>query len=244
MTRHGPVRLHVRLSVLVAAAVILPLLLTWYPRPLFEAAGTARLPCFLAVLAAVTGPLVQSVMLRKGRPLTRSALRLVVIAQVVALAGCALALYVQRPVYLTFTVDRFDLVLARQIAPQDLAKATGQFTRRPLSGPVYAAAVQPSDPAEARRILDDAVSGGKDLQNYPQHYVPYSQQAAAALKRAKPLAVIMERDPELLKRYFESSGREAASLRYLPMRARKKDGVVLLDAVTGAPLQVLLIDPW
>ncbi len=239
-----PLRLHARLSVLVAGAVVIPLLLTWYPRPLFEAAGTARLACFLVVLAAVVGPLVHYLAGRKGRPLTRAALRLVVIAQVVVLVGCALMLYVQRPVYLMFTVDRFDLVLARQIAPQDLAKASGQFTRRPLSGPVYAAAVQPADPAETRRILNDAIGGGKDLQNYPQHYVPYSQQAATALKRAKPLAAIMERDSELLKRYLESSGREAASVRFLPLRARKKDGVVLLDAATGAPLQVLLIDPW
>ena len=239
-----PLRLHARLSVLVAGAVVIPLLLTWYPRPLFEAAGTARLPCFLVVLAAVVGPLVHYLAGRKGRPLTLAALRMVVLAQVAVLAGCVLALYVQRPVYLMFTVDRFDLVLARQIAPQDLAKASGQFTRRPLSGPVYAAAVQPADPAETRRILNDAIGGGKDLQNYPQHYVPYSQQAATALKRAKPLAAIMERDSELLKRYLESSGREAASVRFLPLRARKKDGVVLLDAATGAPLQVLLIDPW
>jgi hypothetical protein len=104
--------------------------------------------------------------------------------------------------------------------------------------------VQPSNPAEQRRILGDALEGGKDLQAYPQHYVPYAQQAANALKRAKPLAQIMERDPELLKRFLESTGREAASVRFLPLRARKKDGVVLLDAATGAPLQVLPIDPW
>lgn len=244
MSRQGSVKLHVRLSVLVTAAVIVPMLLTWYPRPLFEAAGTATLPSLLAVLAAVLGPLVHYVRARKGRPLTPAALRLVVIAQGVALAGCALALYVQRPVYLTFTVDRFELVLARDLSPRDLAKASGQFQRRPLWGPVYAAAVQPSNPAEVKRIIDDTLEGGKDLQAYPQHYVPYSQQAANALKRAKPLAPILERDPEMLKRFLESTGREAASVRFLPLRARKKDGVVLLDAATGAPLQVLPIDPW
>jgi len=239
-----PLRLHARLSVLVAGAVVIPLLLTWYPRPLFEAAGTARLPCFLVVLAALVGPLVHYMAGRKGRPLTSSALRMVVLAQVAVLAGCVLALYVQRPVYLMFTVDRFELVLAKDLAPRDLAKASDPFTRRPLWGPQYAAVVQPSDPAEVRRILGDAIEGGKDLQLYPQHYVPYSQQAANALKRAKPLAPILQRDPELIGRYLESSGREAGSLRFLPLRARKKDGVVLLDAASGAPLQALLIDPW
>ena len=30
----------------------------------------------------------------------------------------------------------------------------------------------------------------------------------------------------------------------LPLRARSKDGVVLLDAVSGMPLKILLLNPW
>jgi hypothetical protein len=171
-------------------------------------------------------------------------MRLLLAAQGIALAGCALALYVQRPVYLVFTNDRFDLVLARELSPRDLAKAKGEFMRRPLGPPIYVAAPTPADPAETQRILNIALGGGKDLQAYPQHFVPYAGEARNALKRAKPLAGILARDDGSLQRYLESSGRAAESVRYLPLRARKKDGVVLLDAATGSPLQVLLIEPW
>ena len=136
------------------------------------------------------------------------------------------------------------VVLAREIAPQDLARARGEFMRRPLGAPEYAAAIAPSDTREAGRIADIALDGGKDLQAYPQHYVPYVQQARNALMRSKTLEKIVERDPGLLNRYLETSSRTPASLRYLPLRARKRDGVVLLDAESGLPLQVLLVDPW
>ncbi len=241
---HSPVGLHLIAGWLATGAVILPLVMVWYPRPLFEAAGTARLPVALAALAAVAGPLAAFVYARRGRPLRGRRLGMVFLAQLLALAGCALALYVQRPVYLVFTVDRFDLVLARDLAPQDLAKAPPAFARRPIGPPEYAAAVPPADPGEAQRILNIALGGGKDLQAYPQHYVPYPQLAAAALRRAKPLATILERDDGQVRRYVDSIGRSADSLRWLPLRGRKKDGVVLLDAVSGLPVGVVLVDPW
>ncbi len=233
-----------RVGLLAAASVLLPMLMVWFPRPLFDAAGTARLPCFIAVLAVLLGPLTVGLAARRGRPLARPAFRWMVAGQAVALAGCALALYVQRPVYLVFIVDRFDLVIARDIAPQDLAKGPGPFARRPLGPPEYVAAVAPPGSREAERITDAALGGGKDLQAYPQFYVPYTQQARNALGRAKPLAKLLERDDGTLKQYLESSGKSQESLRFLPLRGKKRDGAVLLDAVSGLPLQVLLIEPW
>jgi len=244
LPRPVPWLLLLRVGLLAAAAMLLPMLMVWYPRPLFDAAGTARLPCFAAVLAVLLGPLAVFVAARRGRPFARPTLRWMIIAQAVVLAGCALALYVQRPVYFVFTVDRFDLVLARDIAPQDLAKGQGPFARRPLGPPEYAAAVVPPESREAQRILDNALGGGKDVQAYPQFYVPYAQQARNALGRAKPLGNLLERDDGSLRQYLESSGRSEASLRYLPLRARRRDGAVLLDAESGLPLQVLLIEPW
>ena len=208
------------------------MLLVWYPAPLFEATGTGRLPVFLVLLAVALGPLGRS-------RATRTA-----VVQLIVLAGCALALYLQRPVYLVFTVDRFDLVIARDIDPRDLAKAAPEFQRRPLGAPRYVAAFPPADPAEVQRILGFALGGGKDLQAYPQHYVPYAQQAGIALKRAKPVDGLLGKAPGALESYAAESGRALATIRFLPLRAKKLDGVVLVDAVSGLPLKVLAIDPW
>jgi hypothetical protein len=33
-------------------------------------------------------------------------------------------------------------------------------------------------------------------------------------------------------------------VKFLPLRASQVDGAVLLDAKTGAPLEIVLVDPW
>jgi hypothetical protein len=85
---------------------------------------------------------------------------------------------------------------------------------------------------------------GKDLQMYPQYYVPYLEQAQDALLKAKSLGIMLKRDPEAIKRYLISSGRSEDSVKYLPLSSPEKDGIVLLDAASGAPLDILLVNPW
>lgn len=217
----------------------------WYPQPLADAAGTARLPVFLAVAAVTLGPLAALLSGRSRVPRAWLGRTRIAVLQAIVFAGCALTLYVQRPVYLVFTIDRFDLVLARDLDPRDLAKtAREQFRRRPMGAPQYVAAVQPAEPAEAQRILTSALDGGKDLQAYPQHYVPYAQEAQNALRRAKPITAALGKDPAAVESFLAAAGRLPASVKFLPLRARKRDGIVLLDATSGLPAGILLVDPW
>ncbi len=226
--------IHLLAGTLLAAAVLLPMLVVWYPQPLFDAAGTGRLPVFEALLATVPGPF-----------LFRSRRRLIAGIQAAVLAGCALALYVQRPVYLVFTVDRFELVLAKDIHPADLAKASREeFRRRPLGSPQYVAVLPPGDPVEVQRILVAALDGGKDLQAYPQYYVPYAQEARNALRRANSVDTILGKNPGAIETYAAAAGRSLASMKFLPLRAKKRDCIVLIDAASGLPLAILPVDPW
>ncbi len=233
--------LHLLLGAALYGLALAPMLFVWYPRPLFTAAGSARIALLVAVIGVLLGPALAALLARTGK----RGLKAIAAAQLLVLAGCALTLYLQRPVYLVFTIDRFDLVLAKDLDPRDLAKASEpEFARRPLTGPRYVAALPPGDPAMVQRILDQALGGGKDLQMHPQHYVPYAGQAQRALGRAKPIAVLNGRDVGALARFEASTGRSGASVRFLPLRAPNRDGIVLLDAQSGMPLGILLVDPW
>jgi hypothetical protein len=79
---------------------------------------------------------------------------------------------------------------------------------------------------------------------YPQQYVPYEQEAGNAIKRSKPLDILLKRDPKTVEAYLKSAGRAADSVRFLPLRAPNKDGAVLIDAASGKPLEILLVEPW
>ncbi len=191
---------------------------------------------FLAGLAALAGP---------PAAFALSARRsLLVGIQVAAFAAGLLMLYVSRPVYLVFVLDRFDLVSSAELSARDLADAKVEaYRRRPIDGPRYAAALLPADEGARQRLVDSALEG-KDLQRFPQYYVPYEGEAGNALKRSKPLSAVYALDPAEFDRFLLASGHMADSVRILPLRARKRDGVVLLDSGNGMPLGVVLVDPW
>ena len=244
MSRWKASAIHLLLSAAIAGSVLLFMLEVWYPWPLFEAAGGSHLVLVLVGVDVTLGPLITLIIFKSGKKGLKFDLTVIAVLQVAALAYGIHALYLARPVYLAFTVDRFDLVTAKDIDPADLEKVTRpEFKRPPLGRPQYVAAVLPSDPAEKMKILNTSLQG-KDLQMYPQHYAPYEQEASNALKRAAALDVLTKRDAQQVNDYLRSSGRSAQSLKYLPLRAPHKDGAVLLDADSGKPLDILLIEPW
>jgi hypothetical protein len=244
MSRWKASGIHFLLSTAIASAVLIFMLTAWYPWPLFEAAGGEKLIFILAGVDVTLGPLITLIIFKTGKKGLKFDLTVIALLQSAALAYGTHTVYLARPVYLVFTIDRFDLVTAKDLDPQDLEKVTrAQFKSPPLGRPQYAAAVHPSDPAERTKILDTALQG-KDLQMYPQYYVPYEQEAQNALKRAKAVSIILERNPEVVRRYLDSAGRSQETVKFLPLRAPSADAAVLLDAVSGMPLEIVLVDPW
>ena len=244
MSRWKASAIHLLLSIAIAAAVLTAMLLLWYPWPLFEAAGGSRLVLILVGVQVTLGPLLILIIFKPGKPGLKFDLVVIALVQLVALAYGVHTVYLARPVYLVYTIDRFDLVTAKDLDPQDLAQVTDpRFARPPLARPQYIAAVLPKDPVQRAKILDTAVAG-KDLQMYPQHYVPYEREVPNALAHARPLDLLLERDAQAVQRVLQSAGREPRSLRFLPLRAPRKDGAVLIDAATGTPVDIVLVEPW
>jgi len=244
MSRWKASGIHFLLSLAVATAVLALMLTLWYPGPLFEAAGGDRLVFILVAVDVTLGPLITLVIFKSGKKGLKFDLSVIASLQLAALVYGMHAVYLARPVYLVFTKDRFDLVSAADLDPQDLEKVTRrEFAQLPLGRPRYIAAVSPSDPAARQKLLMESLQG-KDLQMQPQYYVPYEQEIPNALARAQTLELILSREPEGVRRTLASIGRSAESVKFLPLRGRQADGAVLLDAKTGAPLDILLVDPW
>jgi hypothetical protein len=244
MSRWKASAIHLLLSAAIAGAVLTFMLTVWYPWPLFEAAGGSQLIFILVGVDVTLGPLITLIIFKAGKKGLKFDLTVIALVQLAALAYGIHTLYLARPVYLVYTVDRFELVTAKDLDPKDLAKVTRrEFHPSLLARPRYAAAVYPTDPALRARVVETSVVG-KDLQMYPQYYVPYSAQAQNALRAAKSLSIMLKREPEVIKRYLKASGRTEESVKYLPLSTPEKDGIVLLDAVSGAPVDIVLVNPW
>jgi hypothetical protein len=232
------------LSAAIAGSVLVFMLALWYPWPLFEVAGGSALIFILVGVDVTLGPLITLIIFKSGKKGLKFDLTVIALVQLAALAYGVHAMYLARPVYLAFTVDRFELVTAKDLDPEDLAKVTrAQFRRVPLGRPRYVAAVLPSDPKERLKVLETALAG-KDLQLYPQYYVPYEQEAANALEHAKAVSLLLKRDPQTVRRHLASAKRSQESVKFLPLRGVLTDAAVLLDATSGAPLDIVLVNPW
>jgi hypothetical protein len=246
MTRFKAFGIHLAISSAIAIAVVAAMLFVWYPGPFFSAMGGNNLVMILIGVDVVLGPLITLVIFNPGkaRHLLKLDFAIIGAIQFAALAYGITVIAEVRPVYMVFTVDRFDLVTASDVQPAELAKVTNpEFKEAPWGRPRTIAVRTPSDPNEQFRVIQSALAGS-DLQTFPQYYVPYESMAAEALRRAKPVDKLQKAFPAEMEIALRDVGRSAADVRYLPVKARVKDYSVLMDAKTGAVLGIAKVTPW
>jgi len=247
MTRCKASAIHLSICALIALAVLAWMLFVWYPAPYFEAVGAGKLSATIIGVDVVIGPLITLIIYNPLKKSLRFDLSVVALLQLGALLYGVYVVYEARPVYVVFNVDRFDVVAANELDPNERNKVSRpEFQSLPLTGPKFVGAVLPSDREERERILFAAV-GGYDLPNFPQYYVPYADRSAEAIARSKPLEELKKKrvkaQPKLaaLEREFPAGARD---LGFLPVRARKKDLTAIIDRRNGNVVTVLPIDPW
>ena len=249
MNRWKAFAIHLGISALVGSSVIAGMLAVWYPGPFFTAMGGSDLVMILLGVDVVLGPLVTLIVFnsRKRPFLLRMDLAIIGTLQALALAYGVSVIAEARPVYMVFTVDRFDLVAANDIKDAELARVTdARFRSVPWGRPPVIGVRSPTDPVEQMRIIQSAL-GGADLQTFPQYYVPYEAVAGQAIAKALPLSKLRRRHPEsasLIDGKLADLGRRDEDLRFLPLKARKRDCTVLIDAKTGTVAGVLDLYPW
>jgi hypothetical protein len=238
--------IHFALSAAVAALVFAVIAFVWYPDGLWSGAGGLELFVMVAAVNTVLGPILTLIVFVPGKKGLAFDLAFIATLQAAALVYGVHVLFEARPAYIVFVKDRFEVVRANEIEDADLARGRPGFDSIPLAGPRLAAARLPTEPAEAYRILISGIAG-KDLQTYPQHYVPYDELRATALSKAKPITELRALNPdggEVIDRLARQLAGGDAGLRFLPVRAGKRDLVALLDARDGRALKFVNLRPW
>lgn len=235
--------LHLLISATIAASSLALILGLWFPGPLFEAAGGLGLLFLLVSVDVNAGPLLTLIVFKSGKPGLKLDLAVIGALQLSALLYGLSVVSLARPAFVVFVLDRFELVAAGDLAPEELAAARfPEFRAVPWNGPRLAAADLPADPAERQKLISLAPSG-IDVQHFPRYYVPYAERTQQVLARAVPLARLRETDPETAKAvdaWLASSGTKEGDVRALLLRTRFAWIAVLVDPKTAQPLQYVL----
>ena len=237
---------HLSLSAAVVGSGFAVVFFVWYPQPYFEVVGAWYLIRILFVVDVILGPLLTFVVFKSGKPGLKFDLSVIALVQIAALVYGATVIYQERPYYMVFAVDRFQLVPKKGIDPSQLKY--DDLKEKPWIGAVHVFAGLPEDPKAMSKFTEEVVFEGKpDLERRPEFWHPTTDYASDAPAEAEDLHKLLEEDDETAekaKRLFEKYQSEHANIGYVPLVGRTSDFAMVLDMDTGEQLEVLDVDPY
>lgn len=236
---------HLAISALIAALTVAIMLAVWYPPPLFGAMGGQLLLVLIVGVDIAIGPLITLIVFNPRKRELAFDLATVAVLQLCALAYGVYAMHAGRPAFIAFTEDRFSVVSAASLENEALKKARPKFRAPSWSGPVLVAVEMPTDIA-ARNEIVFASLGGLGAEHLPQYYVPYAEKIEQVLRAARPLDrlnVGSDKERAELAEAIARTRRPPDELRFLPMHAERTQLTALVDAKSGALLEMVAARP-
>ncbi|MEZ5521243.1 MAG: TfpX/TfpZ family type IV pilin accessory protein [Dokdonella sp.] len=247
MSRWIAAGIHLSISMTIGLLVLALLFLVWYPQPYFDASGGQQLVMLLLGVDLVLGPLLTLILFKSGKKGMLIDLWMIGVLQFSALVYGLHVIAQARPVFIVAAVDRFNVVAANELEPADLEKGSApQFRSMSWLGPRLVAARSPTDPEKSNALLDSGLAG-KDIEKFPEYYVPYDEEAKSILEHAKSIASLKQSLPQgapVIDAWLKDHQRSETSVAYLPIVARRASLTMFLDAETGAVLDAVELEPW
>ncbi len=236
------------LATLVLAVVAATLIFfVWYPPPFSRMLGGEELFLLVVGIDLVLGPLMSLVIYdsRKSRRALIIDYSFVSVVQIAALIYGVWIMSGARPVYVAFVKDRFEVVQASDLTPEELAAARDpRFATRPLTGPRFVSVVVPE---EDKKLAMSKTMEGKDMHVLPRFYVPFEAELANMQRRAKTLEELVEKHPKVepeLEKARREAGIPVEHQRWLPLHHSQGFWTVVIDERTGQPVSYVDFDPY
>jgi len=239
--------IHLLLSGVVAIIAVIIVFFVWYPSPLHDAVGVTKIFLILLSVNLVIGPMLTLLVYKPDKPSLKFDLTVIAVLQIAALSYGMTTVFQGRPAFIVFNTDRFDIARASDIDPDSAKKALQSNNQAAIAGwtnPQWVAAVASQDAKRNQEILFSSAQGGPDWPLLPELFVPLAQVKAQALERAKPLQELRKlhsQDPSDLEALAQWQDNK---VKWLPLRGKVKDMVVLIDAGSATVIKILDIKPW
>ncbi|MCW8925167.1 MAG: hypothetical protein OQJ84_02840 [Xanthomonadales bacterium] len=233
-------------SLVVLALCAAVIMFAWYPQPFLQLPSSGRFSVLLLISAALIGPVLIWFMYKQGKKGMLFDLVFIALMQLAAMGWGMYTLYLNRPYFMVFTLDRFEVLARREVDTAEISDPA--FLDKPLAGPVLLYANMPSDPAAYQKLLREVMFEGlPDLQFRSEFWSLYDQRRQQVLDVSRPLADLREARPESsasIDKLVRKHGGEISSLRYVPGLLHAGQFAAVLDADSGGIAGYLVTDPW
>lgn len=220
----------------VAAALVFGVL---YPPPFASMLGGFSIFVLVVTVDVVCGPLLTLVLFNPVKPRKELTFDLGFIAcvQVCALVYGLHTVWVARPVFLVYEIDRFRLLTLAEMDPSSLDAIPPVIGGVALAGSkqVGVRVAQPSDSDYLTQL--DLSLQGQELAFRTERWVPYEEVGLQALSRSHSMSTLVTQYEERRDRInmaISRTGRTSEELKWLPTASRLSSGwTALLDARTA-----------
>ncbi len=245
MNRYKASATHLAISATVVAIFVAVVFFIWYPAPYFFIEGTLSVIIILTSVDVVLGPLLTLIVFKPGKPSLKFDLSVIVLIQISALLYGANTIYSERPYFVVFAINQFSLIPANQTRNMDLSKINPQINYQNL-GPSYIYAERPSDPQVRFQILQDASSGGPDMDRHPELYRDFKTYISKSFDRSLNLDTLAEQDEgnKAIIDRFRSRYPDTSSLAFYPVLGKQGEAVLVINKNNADVIDYIAINPW
>jgi hypothetical protein len=222
-------------SACVLALVLGTLYVGWYFWPGWYLLGALKIVAILTMVDIGLGPLATLAVANPAKPRAelRRDIAIIVALQFSALLYGSMTVWNGRPLFYTFSLDRFEVVAASAIDDAELEvarKTNPSFVPGPFSRPRWVWAPLPDNEQESDRIVKSTLFGGKDVIAMPRYFKPFEYAQASIRAQLKSIDEI---------RGLTKAEKGRLAPKVAELGAAEKVGAILFDGPSKSAIAVL-----
>lgn len=232
---------HLSISIIISILCLSLVYLVWNPSPLYKATGITDIFILMLSIDIILGPLLTFIVYKKGKKTLKFDLIVIALLQLSALTYGLYNVYEGRPVWITYIVDRFELIRNHEVDNRKL-KESNLYKTSSITGPKYVVAIIPEDPKRKSDIfLEEAIAGISPAQR-PELYQSIENAYPLIRKKALDLKKLnsfndSNKVKDIVKKYPDADS-------YVPLKASALDMTVLINRKTGHIIAIVDLRPW
>lgn len=236
--------IHLLLSILFVGLVIGSILFFFFPLLFINVTDFKEVATIIISVDLILGPLLTFVIFQRKKKTLKFDLSVIAAIQLSALIYGGYALYQVHPVFVTFNIDRFTLISARDAEPEKAIYNEYKISK--LATAKLAYAKMPDDVEKRNEISLTAALGGGDLEQRVEYYEPYENNIDQVLAKSLDSKLILaeEQANKKVRRFLIAHKAEIDNYAFLPLNSATKDAVIVLDKKSAKPVATIDIDPW